>query len=174
MVAPRDLASSSSLIFLPTKAEAQQRHIKCSSLVLIDGVCSGWLPPAICRYTISWELPCPHLFPTTLVLLLLGHQRHAMPWGLCTYCFFLTLTSGQKCSASFPTPLMSLSKYRLFRQTVWPLITGRRYVPQTLSPYLVLLFLTIHTITPTNFTNICICLLHYGRDNHKEDRYCLH
>lgn len=88
--------------------------------MLIDGICSGWLVPAIWGYKILWKLPCLLLFPTTLILLLLGHWRHTMPMpqGLCTSCFFLTLTSWQKFLAPFLTPFISLFKYYLLRQTV--------------------------------------------------------
>lgn len=70
MVASHNLASLSSLIS-HTKTATQQRHTK-HSLLAASRWHLFWLA-GTCQYGAIhlWKLPCLHLFPTTLILLLL-------------------------------------------------------------------------------------------------------
>ena len=110
-------------------------------------------------YKILWKLPYLHLFPTTLILLLLGTSKACHVVGplhllLPSYVYLLAEVLG-----SFPHSIhVSVQIFSPQTECLWPFIIGRQYTPQMLSPYFALFFFTIYTITSTNFINIRICL----------------
>lgn len=113
MVALCDLASLSSLQRLMFNRDA----LSTAYWLLIDGICPGWLVPGnMGGYTLLWKLHCLHLFPTTLILLLLGSPKACLATGplhllLPPSTYFLAEVLG-----SLP-PFMFLFKYYLLRQT---------------------------------------------------------